>query len=178
MGAAGTGAAGTGGKAGTGGAGNGAAGTGAGCGNCMLKVEYQCKQDGPNVGTAVFSVRITNTGTTAVQLNTVTVRYWYTIDGTGAQSGTCNSTAHPCTVAFQTLTPAKNNANESAVISFGNGTLAAGANTGDVDVTMSGGSGTYTQTNDYSFASTGAQYINRDQIAVYASGQLKDGTPP
>jgi hypothetical protein len=181
-GAAGTGAAGTGGKAGTGGAaGTGAAGTGAagaaGC-NCMLKVEYQCKQDGPNVGTAVFAVRVTNTGTTPIALNTLTVRYWYTIDGTGAQSGTCNSAAHPCTVAFQPLNPAKTTANESAVISFGSGSLAPGANTGDVNVTMSGGNGTYNQTNDYSFASTGANYINRDQVTAYVSGKLMDGTAP
>jgi uncharacterized protein affecting Mg2+/Co2+ transport len=144
----------------------------------MLKVEYQEKQDGPNVGTAVFAVRVTNTGTTSIALNTVTVRYWYTTDGTGNQSGTCNSVGHPCTVGFQPVNPAKPKADEYVVISFGGGTLAPGADTGDVNITMNGGSGTYNQTNDYSFMSTGANYIDRDEVTAYVSGKLADGIPP
>jgi hypothetical protein len=145
--------------------------------NCMVKVQYECKQDGPSVGMAEYAIKVVNTGTTPVALNEVTVRYWYTIDGTGGQTGLCAGVTQPCTIAFQSASPAKSTADEYAVISFGSGTLAPGADTGELDVTMLG-TGNYTQTNDYSFASTGAVFMDAPHITAYGSGKLIWGTAP
>jgi cellulose 1,4-beta-cellobiosidase len=189
-GAAGTGAAGTG-TAGTGAAGRGAAGTGAaGTGmvvdagtdappncNCKLKVQYECRQNGASVLQPEYSLRVVNTGTTAIQLNTVTVRYWYTVDGTGTQTGSCASTAHPCTIAFQPAPMPKATADTYAVISFGGGSLAAGADTGEIQIQMRG-SGAMNQTNDFSFLNTGAVYTDQPDITGYVSGKLIWGAPP
>jgi hypothetical protein len=143
----------------------------------MLKVQYECRQNGASVLQAEFSIKIVNTGTTPIALNTVNVRYWYTIDGTGAQAGTCASAAHPCTIAFQPVTPAKATADEYAVISFGGGTLAPGADTGEIQIQVHG-TGTLMQTDDYSFFNSGANYLDRMQIGGYVNGKLIWGTAP
>jgi cellulose 1,4-beta-cellobiosidase len=170
-----SGQAGQGGKAGAGGPDAGTDAPAA-C-NCMLKIVYECRQDGPSIGLAEYSIKVVNTGTTSIALSAVTVRYWYTLDGTGGQSGMCTSATHPCTLAFQNATPTTTTADESAVISFGAGTLAAGTDTGEIQVQMEG-TGTYNQTNDYSFASTGANFIDAPHITAYVSGKLAWGTAP
>jgi cellulose 1,4-beta-cellobiosidase len=157
-------------------AGAGGAGGAASC-NCMLKVQYECRQNGATVLQAEYSIKVVNTGTTSISLANVNVRYWYTIDGTGAQAGTCMSTAHPCTIAFQNPTTNKPNADQVAAISFASGTLAPGADTGEIQVTMHG-SGTYTQTNDYSFSNTGAVFTDEMHITGYVSGKLIWGAAP
>jgi hypothetical protein len=182
MGAAGM--AGTAGGAGAGGGGSGgmaggaggAGGTSAGC-NCMLKVQYECRQNGASVLQAEYSIKVVNTGTTSISLNNVNVRYWYTIDGTGAQAGTCASAAHPCTIAFQNPTANKPTADQYGVISFASGALAPGADTGEIQVTMHG-TGNYTQTNDYSFENTGANFMDDMKLTGYVSGKLIWGTAP
>jgi hypothetical protein len=178
-GAGGSGMAGTGGAGGAGGSAMAGAGGAAGapsC-NCMLKVQYECRQNGASVLQAEYSIKVVNTGTTSIPLNSVSVRYWYTIDGTGAQAGTCASAAHPCTIAFQNPTVNKPTADQYAVISFASGTLAPGADTGEIQVTMHG-SGNYNQTNDYSFDNTGANFADEMHITGYVSGKLLWGAAP
>jgi hypothetical protein len=170
------GASGAGGKAGAGGTPDAGADAPASC-NCMLKVQYECRQNGATVGLAEYSIKVVNTGTTPIALNTVSVRYWYSIDGTGAQTGNCASTAHPCTVTFQNATPTKANADEYALISFASGTLAPGADTGEIQVQMQG-TGMYTQTNDYSFSNTGAVFTDEMHLGGYVSGKLIWGMAP
>jgi hypothetical protein len=170
-----TGAAGTSGAAGTTGVDAGTDTVLPGC-NCMLKVQYRCLQNGPNPTQAEYLVRVVNTGTTSIPLNSVTVRYWYTVDTTGTQSGNCNSATHPCTISFVT-TPTKPGADHYAVISFSGGTLPAGGDTGDVSIQMRG-MNTYVQNNDYSFMSTGANTVDHPKITGYVSGKLLWGAPP
>jgi hypothetical protein len=165
-----------GGKGGTGGA-AGTGGTGGAPCNCKLAVEYECRQNGANVLAAEFSIKVHNTGTTPIQLNTVNVRYWYTLDGTGAQAGTCASAAHPCTIAFQSATPAKPTADEYAVISFASGTLAPDADTGEIQIVVHG-TGMFGQANDYSFYNSGSTFYERMQLTGYVSGKLLWGIAP
>jgi endoglucanase len=176
-----TGAAGMSGQGGAGGnagsSGGADAGTDApaGC-DCMLKVQYECRQNGASVLSLEYSIKIVNTGTTTIALNDVTVRYWYTIDGTGAQSGVCASAAHPCTIAFQS-TAAKATADEYGVISFAGGTLAPGADTGEIQLQILG-TGMYNQTNDYSFSDSGANFTDDTHLTGYFAGKLMWGTAP
>jgi hypothetical protein len=44
-----------------------------GC-DCALKVQYECRQNGAEVTPAMFSIKVVNTGTTSIALNTVSVR--------------------------------------------------------------------------------------------------------
>jgi hypothetical protein len=142
-----------------------------------LKVLYECRQNGASVLSAEFSIKVVNTGAAAIPLNSVNVRYWYTIDGTGAQAGTCTSTAHPCTISFQSATPAKPTADQYAVISFGNGSLAPGADTGEIMIQFHG-TGAYNQGNDYSFLTTGANFLDAPRVTGHVMGKLVWGTAP
>jgi hypothetical protein len=125
---------------------------------------------------AEYMVRVVNTGTTSISLNSVTARYWYTSDGTGTQSGSCNSAAHPCTITFLN-TPAKPGADHYAVISFTGGTLPAGGDTGDIYIQMRGTSA-YNQQNDYSFLNTGANTVDQPKMTGYVAGKLLWGMAP
>jgi hypothetical protein len=166
-----TGAAGMTGMAGTNGSG------GANAFNGALKIQYEVRQNGLSTPQAEFSIKVVNTGTTPIALNSVSVRYWYTMDGTGAQAGTCANPLHPCTIAFQTPATTKPTADQYAVISFAAGTIAPGADTGEVQITMHG-SGNYDQSNDYSFTDTGANFIDQPNITGYVAGKLVWGAPP
>lgn len=174
-GAAGAGAAGAGGKGGAAGAPD--AGTDAAAPSGMLTVQYECRQNGPSVLQAEYSIKVVNTGTTDIPLGSVSVRYWYTIDGTGAQAGNCASASHPCTIAFQVASPAKPTADQVAVISFASGTLAKGTDTGEIQIQL-GGTGNLNQTNDYSFADTGAVFTPEMHVTGYISGKLVWGVAP
>ncbi|HEX4406057.1 MAG TPA: cellulose binding domain-containing protein, partial [Polyangia bacterium] len=149
----------------------------ASCSTCKLKVQYECRQNGPSVAMIEYSIKVVNTGTTAIPLSDVSVRYWYTIDGTGGQAGSCNSTDHPCTVTFQSNTPAKTKADELGVISFSGGMLAPGADTGEVQIEIFA-TGMYTQTNDYSFTNSGANFLDETNVTGYIAGKLVWGTAP
>jgi hypothetical protein len=191
-GAAGAGAAGAGAAGATGAAGRAAGGTGGGAAgatpdagtdtatadcNCALKVQYQCLQDGPNVGAAEYLVKVVNTGTKPIALDTVTVRYWYTVDTTGAQTGMCTGGANPCAISFHAYAPAKAKADAYAELTFAGGTLAPGASTADLSVIMHG-TGNYNQANDYSLQSTGDHYVDDMNLTGYVAGKLLWGNAP
>jgi hypothetical protein len=142
-----------------------------------LEVQRETRQNGPSVLQSEFSMKVINTGTSSIPLNAVSVRYWYTIDGTGTQSGTCTNALHPCSIGFLPASPAKPTADEYAVISFFGGTLLPGEDTGEVQVVFQG-AGTYDQTNDYSFTDTGANFLDAGHLTAYLSGKLVWGTPP
>src|SRR5512142_3124565 len=82
-------------------------------------------------------INVVNGGTTAVALSGLTVRYWYTADGSQAQAYTCDWTPRGCanvTSRFVKLSPATTTADTYLELGFtaGAGTLAAGQSTGDV----------------------------------------------
>ncbi|HVR63851.1 MAG TPA: cellulose binding domain-containing protein [Polyangia bacterium] len=171
----GLGSGGAGGQSGTGGSVDGGVDAPTGC-NCAIAVQFECRQNGVNVNIIEYSIKVVNTGAAPVALKDVTVRYWYTIDGTGAQAGVCTSAAHPCTIAFQTA-PAKPTSDHEGIISFTGGTLAPGDDTGEIQVQMYG-TGFYTQTNDYSFSNTGAVFVDDTHLTGYVADKLLWGAPP
>jgi mannan endo-1,4-beta-mannosidase len=126
---------------------------------------------------AEFSIKVVNTGTAAIPLNNINVRYWYTLDGTGAQAGTCTNAMHSCTISFQSATPAKPTADQYAVISFASGSLAPGADTGETIIQFHG-TGAYNQGNDYSFSNTGANFVDTQHITGHVMGKLVWGAAP
>ena len=172
------GAAGAAGSTSTGASGSGLVGGGgsSGGGTGAFKVQYECRNNSTAVAQLEYSIKIVNTGTTTISLSAVSVRYWYTIDGTGAQAGQCASAAHPCTIAFESTT-ATATADQYAVITFSGGTLAPGADTGEIQI-QTFATGTYNQANDYSFSDTGANFVDDMRLTGYESGQLVWGQPP
>ena len=80
------------------------------CTTCTLKVQYQCRQNGPSVGEASFILKILNTGTMPVALGSISMRYYYTVDSTATQVADCDTAVVGCgnvSFGFKSVTPAK-----------------------------------------------------------------------
>jgi hypothetical protein len=152
--------------------------------DCKLKVQYQCRQNGLGALKEMSFLLKVVTGTTAIPLSAVTVRYYFTIDSTAAQQADCDSLTFNCSsvsFSFKTVTPAKPTADRYLEIGFtGAGTIAPGADTGEIGIRIhdQANLATYMQGNDYSFFSTGAVYYDRMEMPGYAGGTKVWGTEP
>jgi len=136
------------------------------------------------------NIKITNSGTTAVDLSTVTIRYYYTIDGAQSQSFWCDYAAitspsyqtitSDVTGSFVQMTTAETDADYYLEIGFTSaaGSLAAGGIAELQTRFAKSDWSNYNQTNDYSFNSSATSYANTSTITVYVSGQLVSGTEP
>jgi len=128
-------------------------------------------------------IRIVNTGTTALNLSDVKVRYYYTTNGNQAQSyaidwasiGSTNITG-----SFVAMATAKTTADTYLEIGFTSaaGTLAAGQSL-DIQVRFNKKNwSNYTQTDDYSFNSTATAYADWTNMTGYLAGSLQWGIEP
>jgi fibronectin type 3 domain-containing protein len=150
-----------------------------------LKAQYKAG----NVAASTNGIRpllqIVNTGTTSVALSQVTVRYWFTNDGSQgatywcdwAQIGQTNLTG-----TVKTVSPARTGADRYLEIAFKTtaGNLAAGASTGEIQSRFSKSDwSNYTQTNDASYDPTKAtSYVDWNRVTVYVNGTLVWGLEP
>ncbi len=127
--------------------------------------------------------KLYNTGTTAITLSDVKIRYYYTIDGEKAQNFWCDWShvgSSNVTGTFVKMGTAKTGADYYLEISFtsGAGTLAAGQSI-EVQARFSKSDWTnYTQTGDYSFSSSNSNYVDWSYATGYISNSLKWGIEP
>ena len=129
-----------------------------------------------------FHLRLVNTGTSAVTLSDVKMRYYYTIDGVTPQNFYCDISSvgsGNVTGAFVTMTTPATDADTYLEIGFtsGAGSLPAGG-----DVTIQGRIAkidwsNYTQTNDYSFNPPGTASA-WTKVTVHVFGALVWGIAP
>jgi hypothetical protein len=127
--------------------------------------------------------QIKNSGTNSVTLSNITLRYWYTEEGTAAQQAHCDYALLSCSnivTSFGTVSPARTGANAYFQVGFmsGAGTLAANATTGEIQVRFNKSDFTsYTETDDYSYVST-TSYTTTTKVTAYLNGTLIYGTEP
>ncbi|HEY4028038.1 MAG TPA: cellulase family glycosylhydrolase [Candidatus Dormibacteraeota bacterium] len=148
-----------------------------------LKAQYSAgSSTGATVGALTPHLVVVNTGTAGVDLSTVTIRYWYTADGTSAQNWACDFTPDGCANlhgTFVAVSPARTNADTYLQIGFASRTLNAGAATGDLQERIfKSDNSTYNQTNDYSFNAAATSLADSSKVTVYISGKLVWGTEP
>jgi len=128
-------------------------------------------------------LKLINTGTTAVNLSNVTIRYYYTIDGERTQNFNCDwATAgnNNITSKFVKMTTAKTGADYYLEIGFTSsaGTLQPGASTEIQTRFIKSDWTNYTQTGDYSFNSSATGYVDWNKTTAYINGSLKFGIEP
>jgi DUF1680 family protein len=134
-----------------------------------------------STNTIYANFKLVNTGTDAITLSNVKMRYYFTNDGTQSNSFACDwATAGSSNItgSFVTITSVTG-ADRYLEVGFssGAGTLATGAAT-EVKIRMwKSDWSNFTQTNDYSFNSTATNYIDWTNVTVYISGTLYWGTP-
>jgi alpha-galactosidase len=148
-----------------------------------IKVQFynQSKTDLSNQ--LYLNFQLANTGNSAITLSNVKIRYWYTEDGTQAQSfwsdyspvGSSNVTG-----TFVKMGTAKTGADTYLEIGFtsGAGSLNAGASIQVQCRCAKNDWSNYTQSNDYSFNSSASSYVDWTKVSGYVSGALVWGTEP
>ncbi|WP_224753434.1 cellulase family glycosylhydrolase [Paenibacillus terricola] len=128
-------------------------------------------------------VKIVNTGTTSLNLSTVKLRYYYTIDANITQAfwydwasvGSSNVTG-----SFVTMATPKSGADTYFEIGFASaaGSLAPGA-AAEIQIRISRTDwSNYTQSGDYSFSPTGTSYVDWTKMTGYVNGALQWGIEP
>ena len=148
-----------------------------------LKAQYRPGTTGATNGIRPL-VRIVNTGSVAVDLSKVTIRYWFTKDGATSQNYWCdwaqigNSHLVSSFVAVSGRTDADNYLQLGFKASAGS--LAAGMNTGEIQSRFSKGDWqNYNQANDWSYdAAFGSNYADAPRVTVYYAGTRVWGTEP
>ena len=157
---------------------------GTGSGPASVTAEYETSTAGATTSTISNQIELVNTGTSAVPLSDLTVRYWFTEDGTGPLDYACEYAPVGCaniTGSYTAVSPAVTGADHYLQLSFasGAGSLAPGANTGGIQNELFQASfATMTQTNDYSFNAADTSFTANPHITVYDNGTLIYGTEP
>jgi endoglucanase len=155
-----------------------AAGTGG------LKAQYFAADTNAGDNQVKPHLNLVNIGTTAVALSTVTVRYWYTVDGVRPQVFWCDWTSLGCnnvTGRFVTVSPARSGADTYLEVGFtaGMGSLAPGQSTGEIQARFNKDNwSNFNEADDYSFDPTKLSFADSTRVTVYQNGTLIWGNEP
>ena len=129
-------------------------------GAAALKVQYRPSAPAASTNQLTPVIDVVNTGTAAVAMSELTVRYWYTEDGSQAQVYSCDYTPRGCgnvTARFVKLAAPVSGADGYLEIGFTSaaGTLAPGQSFGAIQNRFAKSDYTnFDQTNDYSYDPT------------------------
>jgi arabinan endo-1,5-alpha-L-arabinosidase len=147
-----------------------------------VKVQFFNGNTAASTNTIYVNFKLVNTGTDAIGLSNVKLRYYFTNDGAQTNSfatdwstvGNSNTTGTVVTISAVT------NADRYLEVGFtsGAGSLAAGASTEVKGRVWKSDWSNFTQTNDYSFNASVTNYIDSNNVAAYISGTLYWGIAP
>jgi cellulose 1,4-beta-cellobiosidase len=176
----------TGGSGGTGGTGGGGvactpAGADGGSGEVVL--QYRNNEDqSPADGDVKPIFNLKNTSGAELPLTEITIRYFYTKEPSSTdQSFDCFFVQMGCgnvTGSFAAVAPARPGADYYFEVGFSGGSLAAGAETGDLKLRFHTNPFTnFDETDDYSHCGA-ASNLDWDKVTVYRSGSLIWGAEP
>ena len=149
-----------------------------------LKVEYRVGDTSATDSQLKPQLRIANTGTSAVSLSGLKIRYWFTKDSAQTAQYTCDWAQAGCaniTTSFGSLSAPATGADTYLEIGFtaGAGSVAAGGNSGEIQNRVNLANwANFDETNDYSYNATQTAYAPSGTITLYQNGTLIWGTEP
>jgi cellulose binding protein with CBM3 domain len=153
------------------------------CTTCPLVVQYMT----PTTTATTQEIRphfeIMNNGTSSQDLSALTLRYWYTADGSTSQAFDCDYALVGCSLVqatFVAMTTPTATADHYMEVSFTGGSVMAASGSGEIQTRFhdTNYAVTFTQTNDYSFNGSDAAYAQWSQVTLYRGGTLVWGVEP
>ncbi len=155
-----------------------------GTGTSALVAQYKLNNANATDNMIYATFNIKNTGTTAVNLGDVKLRYYLTKDGSANLSFWCDYAqvgTSAVSGSFVTINPATTGADTYLEISFGSaaGSIAAGGQTGDIQIRIAKSDwSNFNEANDYSFDGTKSAFADWNKVTVYQNGTLAWGIEP
>ncbi|MFJ8884129.1 endo-1,4-beta-xylanase [Streptomyces sp. NPDC102402] len=151
-------------------------------GEGALKVLYRNSDSSAGDNQIKPGLQLVNTGTTAISLPAVTVRYWFSGErGAPAYSTWCDWSPLGCATVTHRVVAAstpKAGADHHLDVGFTGGTLAPGASTGEIQLRLNKTDWSdFDESDDYS-RTGGSSYADAPRIAVYMGGELVRGIEP
>ncbi|HZO76275.1 MAG TPA: cellulose binding domain-containing protein [Ktedonobacteraceae bacterium] len=149
-----------------------------------LILEYADGTTSATTNTPRPHFEIANNTSSSVSLSNLTIRYWYTADGTQAQQFACDYALAGCsnvTASFVSLTSSTSTADTYLQVGFtsGAGSIAANGNSGEIQTRFNKSDwSNYNQANDYSWNQNQTSYAAWSLATLYLNGQLVWGTEP
>ncbi|HVU70050.1 MAG TPA: cellulose binding domain-containing protein [Ktedonobacteraceae bacterium] len=149
-----------------------------------LVLEYADATTSATTNTPRPHFEIVNNTSASVPLSSLTIRYWYTADGTQTQQFWCDYAMVGCsnlTGTFVSMSSSASTADTYLQIGFTSaaGSLAVNANSGDLQARFNKSDwSNYNQANDYSWNQNQTSYAPWTQVTLYLNGQLVYGTEP
>ncbi len=150
-----------------------------------LKIQYRLADpNSPGDNQIKAHLNVVNTGAAAVPLSELTIRYWYTNDGSMPQVYDCDWAMRGCSninARFISLPAPVAGANTYLELAFGAGagSIAPGQQSGEIQTRLhSQNWSNYTEGNDYSYDATKTSFADWDRITLYRNGTLVWGSEP
>jgi hypothetical protein len=145
-----------------------------------LHVQYKAADTNPTDQQIKPHFNLVNHGMEVVPLSELALRYWYTRDSTAAQAFNCDYALIGCGVVSGAFSAtARQGADQYFELSFASGTLAPGAQTGEIQVRFNNEGWTaYSEADDYSFDPARTAFADTYKATLYRRGQLVWGAEP
>lgn len=145
-----------------------------------FRVRYTDLDGNPTNNSMGPGLIVENTGSVPLQLDDVTMRYWFSSDNiSGAFQTHCDYAALGCgNITHRVENVTNPGADRAIVVGFTSGTLPPGSSTGEIRLRANSASfSNLDESNDYSHGSTGP-FVEWPKVTGYVNGSLVWGTPP
>ncbi len=153
------------------------------CTTCAIELKYLCATTTDPSQEIRPHYDIYNNGSSTQSLTELTVRYYFTADGSQTQAYNCDYAQVGCgflQATFVAMPTPTATADHYMELSFTGGSIAAGSHSGEMQNRFhdTNYQGTFMQSNDYSFDPSKTQYADWDHVTVYRNGTLIWGVEP
>lgn len=156
--------------------------SGGGGGAPGLKAQYKNNDSSTGDNGIRPGLKLVNGGSSTVDLSKVTIRYWFTGESSSAGYQTfCDWAQLGCSTvktSVSAVSPSRTGADHYLEVGFTSGSLAVGADSGELQLRMAKSDwSNFDESDDYSRGAN-SSYADAAKVTVYVAGTLVWGTEP